>query len=88
MPYGHSTPGRHDCEAGRPPMATTHQQARHGETDHGNLVSLCRTHHRAVHEQGWRSTSLMALPWSNRRPDERATGSDPFVESSRRSPSN
>ena len=22
--------------------------------DNGSLVSLCRPHHRAVHEQGWR----------------------------------
>ncbi|MGH9207218.1 MAG: DUF222 domain-containing protein, partial [Acidimicrobiales bacterium] len=26
----------------------------HGPTELDNLVSLCRTHHRAVHEQGWR----------------------------------
>jgi hypothetical protein len=25
-----------------------------GDTDPDNLVSLCRPHHRAVHEQGWR----------------------------------
>jgi len=25
-----------------------------GNTDLENLVSLCRPHHRAVHEQGWR----------------------------------
>ncbi|HEY8673298.1 MAG TPA: HNH endonuclease signature motif containing protein, partial [Candidatus Dormibacteraeota bacterium] len=25
-----------------------------GPTELDNLVSLCRTHHRAVHEQGWR----------------------------------
>ena len=25
-----------------------------GPTELDNLVSLCRPHHRAVHEQGWR----------------------------------
>ncbi|MFZ0180830.1 MAG: HNH endonuclease signature motif containing protein [Candidatus Dormiibacterota bacterium] len=25
-----------------------------GATNLANLVSLCRPHHRAVHEQGWR----------------------------------
>jgi predicted restriction endonuclease len=25
-----------------------------GSTELDNLVSLCRPHHRAVHEQGWR----------------------------------
>ncbi|MGA7988149.1 MAG: DUF222 domain-containing protein [Candidatus Dormiibacterota bacterium] len=42
----------------RPPAWTDGHHIIHwadgGPTELGNLVSLCRRHHRAVHEQGWR----------------------------------
>ncbi len=41
----------------RPPAWTDGHHIIHwpdGPTELGNLVSLCRTHHRRVHEQGWR----------------------------------
>jgi HNH endonuclease len=44
-----------------------------GPTDLANLALLCRAHHRAVHEGGWRLT---------RQPDSRLTATPPH----RRSP--
>ncbi|MFZ0178952.1 MAG: HNH endonuclease signature motif containing protein, partial [Candidatus Dormiibacterota bacterium] len=41
----------------RPPAWTDGHHIIHwpdGPTELDNLVSLCRPHHRAVHEQGWR----------------------------------
>ena len=41
----------------RPPAWTDGHHIIHwpdGPTELDNLVSLCRTHHRRVHEQGWR----------------------------------
>jgi hypothetical protein len=39
-----------------------------GPTDLANLALLCRTHHRAVHQGGWRLT---------RQPDGRLTATHP-----------
>ncbi|HEX4755754.1 MAG TPA: HNH endonuclease signature motif containing protein, partial [Candidatus Dormibacteraeota bacterium] len=42
----------------RPPEWTDGHHIEHwadgGPTEIGNLVSLCRRHHRVVHERGWR----------------------------------
>ena len=57
----------------RPPAWCEAHHLRHwlhgGPTDLENLALLCRAHHRAVHEGGWRLV---------RRPDGRLTGTPPL----------
>ena len=64
----------------RPPVWCEAHHLRHwlhgGPTDLANLALVCRAHHRAVHEGGWRLT---------RGPDGRLTASPPYRRPKRRS---
>ncbi len=53
--------------------------SRGGETSLSNLVTLCRAHHRAVHEGGYAVEAMgdLANPWVFRRPDGTALPSAP-----------
>ena len=50
----------------RPPAWTEGHHILHwtdgGRTELENLVALCRLHHRAVHEQGWRIHMADGIP--------------------------
>jgi hypothetical protein len=63
----------------RPPAWTDGHHIIHwsdgGATELNNLVSLCRPHHRRVHEQGWRIHIADGVAVVERSPDERASRS-------------